>query len=268
MDQVCVTMPTNTRDFMAAASVTQDYLLQLALGSQKGMRPKNYEVTFRMDERFKFFEPCLKVVKDNNPLFDYTGWDELRRGDFDCFMEFDVERAWEATKLSAKHITEAFGILIGSSPSSRYPLQSNKLIKPVENKVKEPCSVSLLQWTDSIYETQKFQKFLADNYPQLNIHLVEVESEDPEIVFDYTKNFDVVVGRSTACGTTYAAAALGKALIEIFPNQKEATLYNNFDLEVYQQVIGTEVSAEVMWTAWESKWPDIERSFTTKLVKP
>lgn len=249
MDRVCFTMPMNTRDFMVAMAVAQDYQLQLALGSEKQFREKNYEVTFRMQERFKYFEPCLRVMKDNIPIFDYSGWDELRRGDFDCFIDFDTERAYEATKLIGNHMTEALGIIIGASPH-KYPQLGALNLTRSENTY----DVCILLWSNK--KAGQFRDFIENNYPQLSIVYANPEETDPEKLMDVNR-FSAVIG--PVCAYTYAAAALGKALIEIFPDQKQATLYGNFDLPIYQQVIGEQVSAEVMWSAWEQKWPEIEK---------
>jgi hypothetical protein len=271
MDRVCVKMPDNFRDFLIAMAVLQDYGVRLAIGAQRKQRDMHYEVTFRMNEKYSYFAPCLQVIKENVPIFDYTGWSEQVRGEFDNFIDFNKDHIRELTYVFPEaHLTEGFGILIGTGALGvitgidipKWPvltqlnLPGQKTISAVYPQVvlehsrldSKKVSVAVLIWDAT--ESQRFFSFLCKNYPDLDIHLSDTP-DDPEILCNYLNNFDIVVGYAGAA--TYLAASLDKAVLEIFPNREEALLYNSMEIKVYQALLGV-VNAEFMMTAWEELW--------------
>src|ERR1039458_10703184 len=116
MDQVLITMPSDLRDFLIATAVVQELQVQMIYQAQKDppLREQNFSITFRLDEKFRYMEPCLQVVKNIVPTFDYSGWNEYTRNEFTNFIEFDVEVAKRIAKANQLHITEAYGIKIGT----------------------------------------------------------------------------------------------------------------------------------------------------------
>lgn len=260
MDRTCISMPDKLWPFLLAMPVVQDYQIQLAVGAQRKARDASYDVTIRMREEFKYFEPVLRVVKENIPIFDYTGWNERQRDDFDCFLEFDFERAKKLSVIPRKHIVDCFGVLLGAGPQKWPDIRALQIKPPGEGDPQG--DVLVMKWDE--VESQKFVHFLDKNYPTLAVSydprdLTAFENE-PQAIFEYMNLFHIVIGPIGS--VTYAAATMKKALIEIFPSAEEGYLYNNSGLPLYKAIVGTEVKAEFMWTVWEEvlvKYQDINR---------
>jgi hypothetical protein len=249
MDRVLFSMPDKLWGFLLAIPVVQDYQIQLAVGAQRGARDKNYEVTIRMKEEFSYFEPILRMMKDNIPIFDYTGWDEIQRDDFDCFIDFDFERAIELARVPRKHIVDSFGMLIGAGPRKWPDIRALRIKPPGEGDPQG--DVLIMKWDD--IESERLEKFILSNYPQLGVSYdardLSKFEEEPQSILEYMNLFHIIIGPVGVM--TYAAATMKKAVIEVFPSMVESYLYNNSGLPLYKAVIGTEIKAEFMWTVWE-----------------
>jgi hypothetical protein len=250
MDAVCITMPKTLYEFLHAMAVIQDYQVQLAVGAQRGQRDANYQITFRMDEKFKYFEKCLRVVHDNIPIYDYSGWNEEQRGEFDCFINFD-DNMFHRAKLLAKviqgHITSGLGTLIGAGPGI-FPV-----LKPLQLCVDEgmETDVLILNWDD--VESEKLYEFISKNYPQLTI-LEDARNLDTYPVEDlvkYINQFKCIIGKYGS--GTYIAGGLKKLVVELFQTTEDGRMYGATGTSNYWAVIGGKHTAEFLWTVWEDK---------------
>jgi len=259
MDRICIKCPDDPRDFMMALAVIQDYGVRLATGAAKDMREPIYEVTYRMNDRFQFLEPCMQIVSNNIPIFDYTGWDGRIRGDFDCFFEFDVTSAKNLVhEFPDSHGTEAFGILLGGGPLGiltgvdipRWPILE-KLYRDEKYPVKP--KVAVIQWDE--IESEKFYNLLQYNLQDKSdlLSLIVNEGDNLEKKLELISNYDIVIGPGSFL--TYSAAAMEKAVIEIYPTREEALWYNSQGLKVYECIMGKCPKAEFVWAkAWEAVW--------------
>lgn len=249
-------MPTDLRDFMVAMAVSQEFSVQHVIGSEdtdtrQAIREKDFSITFRLDEKFKYFESCLQVIKNVAPSYDYSGWDEWARGDFDCFIDFDAELAKKVILPTRGHITEGFGVLTGTYTNaitfSMYP-QKHPILNPLMLKREGPSPQILIY--DLIPEKEKLWQYLMNNYPELEFisitNLAHVNAT-PKDIIEFVNEFDFVIGKASAL--TYAAAALDKGLIEVFSTEDEMTLYNNYGLPFYRATL--DVSAEYLFAIWE-----------------
>lgn len=264
-------MPEDFRDFMIAMGVVQDYSVRLALGAQRKERDALYEVTFRMQERFKYFEPCLQVVRDNVPIFDYTGWNEQARGDFDCYIDFDNQRAKALTYVFNAHATEGLGVLIGCGPLGiitgadipHWPMLGPLGLTKDIDLTKRVC---IINWDNTYEESHKFKAFLNVNYPHLCVNILEGSYEVEQLV-KLILNYDVVLGKAGV--ETYIAACLTKTVIEIYPTKEDAIYYNSMGIPIYQCIVSDHTSAEFMWSVWEKLWDEHQgHLFATKSDVP
>src|SRR6267378_7451483 len=116
MDRIVCQMPGNLHQFLIAMAVMQEFQMQIIVGANQDppTREKDFVVVFRMDEKFKYLEPCLKVVKENTPEYDHTRWTEWSRGEYDCYIDFDFDKAADIVRVNRRHITEGFGVLLGT----------------------------------------------------------------------------------------------------------------------------------------------------------
>lgn len=257
MDTICVTMPEDLHQFMIAMAVAQDYQLQLAVGVQRKEREHSYQFTFRLKEEFRFFENSIRVIKDNMPVFDYSGWNEKQRGEYDCFIDFDFERAKVISKNVGLHITGGFNAIVGSG-SGHWPIM--KYIMP-DIQVDDPSmvvDVLIIPWDEE--EGQKFYGYLKRSHPDLEILIdnrdFKMFEDKPRDLLAYINHFKVVVGRMSAA--TYAAACLKKAVIEIFPTSDDVLFYTNYGLDYYGYCVeNNKVTANTVWSIWGDLWHDL-----------
>lgn len=253
MDRILIQMPSDLHEFMIAMAIVQEFQMQMVVGIQRNHRDPHFTTTFRMDDKFKMFEPCLKVINDHTPEHDYSGWNEYVRGDYDYFIDFDFIKAQELMKYNPRHITEAFGVLIGTFTGAiQYGVwpQKQPILGPLTlKKQNSDFSVLLMNW--DIEVSNKFSGYLRNNYPELTITIIEKESIDPEIVTQCVANYDVIIGKASP--TTYIAASLNKMVIEIFNSDNDYNLYNNTNIEFYEVAVGNP-SAAFLWKLWEDVW--------------
>src|ERR1039458_2069608 len=152
MDSVLITMPKDLHQFLIATAIAQDYSIQLAVGAERKEREIFYNITFRLDEKFKYFEPILRVVHNHVPVFDYSGWDGLQRGEFDCFIDFDFNKAKKLASKVGRHITVGFNALLGTGALG-WPI-----LKPLQLKPVLGPDILIVQWSDG----EKFYNFLLN----------------------------------------------------------------------------------------------------------
>lgn len=262
MDAILVTMPNDTYEFLNTMAVIQDYQVQLAVGHQRGQRD-NYQVTFRIDEKFKYFERCLRVVHDNIPVFDYSGWDEEQRGEYDCFIRFDdnmFRRAKILADVMNSHITMGLNTLIGAG-ASPLPILAALQLKQYTSMVTD---VLILDWDST--ESSKLYNFILTNYPHLEIVLDprDYSQYKVEEVVEYVNHFRCVIGHKGMC--TYLATILKKMVLELFQTNEDGRLYGVSGTPNYWAAIGNKHTAEFLWTQWEEKlYPCLEYLLETKL---
>jgi hypothetical protein len=247
-------MPDNLRDFLLAMAIVQDYSLQAATGAQRNEREKHYLITIRMDEKFKYFEPALRVVKDNIPVVDYSGWNEWQRGEFDCFINFDFQRAEKISSRVGIHITAGLNTLIGTGAGQWPILAALQLEEPEKDLMMD---VLIFPWGDG-EEAQKFYDYLLNNYPELNIIIDGREMEKyeaaPMSFIGYINHAKIVIGEASTA--TYIAAVLKKSVIEFFPSNLQGILYGNSGLDKYRAVVGNNVTANFLFSVWEDLWQE------------
>jgi hypothetical protein len=240
---------------MNALAVVQDYQLQLAVGVQRQQRD-NYQVTFRVDEKFKILEPALRVVKDNVPIIDYSGWDEQQRGEFDCFFSFDDSTFQRAEKIAltiGSNIVHGLNVLVGAGASEFPSLTALQL--NVDSSMR--TNVLIQDWNN--VESEKLYEYIFNNYPQLDMILDprKWEDEPAQDIIDYINHFDCVIG-PMGLGT-YIAGSIKKVVLELFTSNEDGTLHGAAGTPNYFAVVGKHHTAAFLWTVWERNiWPCLE----------
>ncbi len=244
MDKILITMPSNPREFFLAMPVIQDYIFRYVHEVSQNkvdrtFRDPQFHFTFRMDEAFEEFALPLKVAKNIDPDFDYTGWTKKYRSEFQCFIDFNFADAEKIALNTGKHITETLGLMIGSTPR-KWPL-----IPPIS----QDKFVLLLNWdgTPLMEEAVKLQNMMSEEEVDA-VNLKEPIGMDDIKLLDLSK-IKAVIGPASAF--TYLAAAYNRTVIEIFPDKKSYVLYNNQGLANYQPIIGNP-GAETVLSAWNN----------------
>jgi hypothetical protein len=275
MDNILITLPQDFKEFLIAMTVAQELQIQMVYGATKNppAREVEFSVTFRLDQKFKYFEPCLQVVKNIIPVFDYSGWHEYSRGEFMNLISFDFEMAKRIAETNQLHITEAFGAIIGTMLNAltfgMYP-SKQCILEPLllpKRKQEDKIKVLIYEWDLEKTSGFKFKEYVETNYPELDVTSA-IKLTDLKDTIEFVNKFDVVIGMSSR--ETYIAASLEKGLIEIFRDDEECYLYNNDNLKHYARtVINPNPTAEYMWYLWENIWPSLSETIsTTKSQSP
>jgi hypothetical protein len=264
MDSICINMPHSLRDFLLATAIVQSYSLEQAALAQRGEKEKHYLITIRMHEQFKYFDPVLRVVKDNIPVFDYSGWEEWQRGEFDCFINFDFPRAEKIANKVGMHITNGFNTLIGCGAGQWPILAALQLPEPDKDL---QTDILVIPWGDG-KEAEKFYEYMLDNYNELEVIIdnrdMQKFENDPKSYIDYINNFRIVIGQASTA--TYIAATLKKSVIEFFQSNEQGVLYGNSGLDKYRAIVGKNVTANFLFTVWEDLCQE-ERTSIMKTVE-
>jgi hypothetical protein len=238
VDRICVQMPENPREFFFAMPAIQAYIFEYVHDVAGGVRDPEFRFTFRMNDCYEPYELPLKVAANVVPTYDYTGWNEQVRNEYDCFIEFDFEAAKKIALCTGKHITESLGILIGSTPR-KWPLLPQP--RNIEGK-----GILVANWdgTSLMEEAVKVQKGLAPHCSVVNLD-EPISMHDVDLL-----DVDTITGMvGPTSALTYLAAAYRRELVEIFPDEESYLIYNNEGIPRYQAIIGKPTAVEIM-QAW------------------
>lgn len=273
-DRICIQMPDTLREFLLAMAVVQELQVQIIYGATKQppIREPEFYITFRLNEKFKYLEPCLQVVKNIQPVFDYSEWTELTRGDYSCFIDFDFDRAKAICKANKLHITEGFSILVGTLLNAlqfgMYPQKQPILTPLMLPKRVGPKKIAIAEWDLENNSGGKFKRFMENNYPELEVvYLIPIKPMCTlETLFTTVSDYDGYIGCMSE--DTYIAASLDKIVLEIFTTEEDQYLYHNANIPDYMSTVGNP-SAEYMWYMWSTVWENHqERLSDTSSLEP
>lgn len=268
MDNVLIQMPADVKEFLYALTVVQELQIQMVYGSTKepAIREIDFSLTFRLDPKYKYLEPCLQVVSNIKPTFDYSGWNEYSRGEFSNLIHFDFELASHVAETNRLHITEAFGALLGTTLNAlmfgMYPCKQAIYapLKLLKRNTEDKIKVLINEWDLTSLYGHKLKEYIENNYPEVEVTyavLFKDLTADIEPRFTRINKFDLVIGLHS--DDTYIAANLEKGLIEIFKDEEDYDLYNNYGLKFYAVALGNP-DAEYVWCLWENLWGSLRES--------
>jgi hypothetical protein len=237
-DSVLITMPDDPREFFLAMAVSQAYVFEYIHEVHKLSRESQFSFTFRLKDDYADYEAPLKVAKEVTPQYDYTGWTELNRSEFNCFIDFDFDGAKKISRTTGKHITESLGILIGSRP------RKCPIMPPP--RCTEGKGVLILPW-NSRESAIKVQSMIKNSHVDFTTSLYSMK----EILAFDVDTTEAVIGPASVL--TLMAASYNKKVIEIFSDMESYRLYNNGGAtHNYQAIIGAgdQVTVKVIMDTW------------------
>src|SRR5580765_5660782 len=152
-----VRMPINMDYFLPAVAFVHNYVLQLRTQVGIGMKPKVEPIVIELwREDQYFFSPLF-------PRMELTMGDEnrkLSRSEWACVVDLrTVDRALAVAQPVGKHITDAWGIMFGASPS---PLPELGYMVMYGSREKTWDILVEAELTDSF----KLLKYIEMNYPE------------------------------------------------------------------------------------------------------
>jgi hypothetical protein len=168
------------------------------------------------------------------------------RGAFDMVFQFDQDCAYELGKTTERHLAQSFGIMIGAETGSLPDLSD---LEPAfyewEMVVSQPYDLLLLEHEGS----STVLGFVQKNHPNYEVH--EMVADDPGIFGD-VQDADMVVGpRSFA---TYLASALGKRVVELYPDDRYKRWLSKWDNPNYQMIFGKDFPPALVYRTMEQLW--------------
>src|SRR6267154_2171060 len=204
-------MPNTLEMCLATITAIQDFHTWMEKGfanpNEKVPLRREAEITVYCEKELSFLLPSLEkagisrvVAQVDNPM-------SLDLRDFDLAVKFDSERAYDLVKVAEKHVTQAFGIIIGSDPLKVTPDLSNcKFADP-------KYDILVLPFPDQ----KQLVEFLTNNHPELETDYLDAVTDKgvETCAMDVVDKYRMVVGIRS--GLTYLAASLGRAVVEIYP---------------------------------------------------
>ena len=228
--------------FLAAVCALQDYYLWL---DKRGIDPL---VTVHCPvESLEFLVPAIE--KDGKAhvekiVHDIAG---LTLDGFDQAVKFDPALAYKLSLTTEKHVTQIFGIMVGSDPAKVIPDISN-----VVGDFRTDCDIMVLPFPGH----EKVDEFLCNNHPELN---VRVESSEADLDWETALQGKLLVG--VRSGLTYLAAAASLAVVEIYPMDCHRNWISKWSSGRYQMIYGNpgDVQPDLVYRAIEAMWKRIEQ---------
>jgi len=217
-DSILFGMPEDPEMFLAALATVQDYVAQLKKQVKDRRKHGEWFVAVHLVKEFEFFKCCfpeeIVFVDEWNPV----------RGEWDYVYKFDAEVAYDLSLPTQQHVTTCFGILVGADPAMVPDLSA------VEHE------------------------FYTGKEPMLQLLSFEGRDELAEIIDNHHPELgEALCGTSVVVGMrsfeTYVAAALGKTVLELYPNDKHVKWLEKPGN--YQMIVGDHFPVEFVWRALE-----------------
>lgn len=239
VDNILVKMPEPLDCFLAAASVVQDYCVQLYKQVAMRQRPHNFHITVELanDGQLFFWPmfPQMECVMRGEVI-------NLSRSHWSCVMDFtDIARVLKVAEIPKKHITESWGIMFGASPQ---PLPG---LGPLMNYCAEPTVDVLID--ERVPVKDNLVEYLGLNFPQAKVSIKGVEGIRPSSLFSMLADAKMFVGMRS--GATYLACTMQKPTVELYGNDMEASLMSKPHHENYRMFYGARFDAGAVWAIFE-----------------
>ena len=256
-------MPDTLEMFLAAITAIQDFHTWMGKGfanvNEKITLKREAEVTIHCKKELEFLLPAIEkegmskiVAKVSNPM-------SLDLRDFDLAVKFDTERAFNLVKTTEKHVTQAFGIMIGSDPQKATADLSN--CKPIAPTL----DILVLPFPGQM----QLMEFLVNNYPELETDRLDsaTDSSLDNCAMEMISKYRMVVGIRS--GLTYLAASLGKGVVEIYPPDVYRDWLSKWSCPLYQMIYlePEKASAALVYRAVEATWRRLKRSALSHKVQ-
>ena len=239
-------MPDDAEAFLAALAALQDYWKWTA----KRFTRVDIHIYFK-NKLLKFLLPAFSA----DTVTSVTVVDDLFNRDYDHVVEFDGKVAYEMGKVTEKHITQVFGIIVGSEPQKSTPDIT-------------ACLKSNLTHIDILIfpfpAAKQLFEFLMNNHPELQTTFVGTSTPD----WQDAVGAKLVVGLRS--GMTYLAAAAGRGVLEIYPTDVHRNWLSKWSHPLYQMIYANpeQVSATLAYRSVEILWKKVKAFELAKTAKP
>lgn len=243
-------LPQTCEMLLAALCAIQDYYKWLE--KEKRAVTVNAVIGCQNSDLHQFVA-CLNSGKHTAEI----GAPESLEG-FEQAVDFDPEVAYKLSAKTGKHVTQVFGMMLGSDPPKVIPdLSAMKFPEAVED-------ILVLPFTGSA----QVYSFLEVNKPELALYRIDdVEDLSRFVCANTVAGYKMVIG--VRSGLTYLAAALGRAVVEIYPTDRHRNWLSKWSNPFYQMIYGDpgQVMPELVYRAVEVVWKRVEQRERAMMVK-
>src|ERR1017187_7838139 len=186
-------MPDTCEMYLAAVCAIQDYFTWVC---KRGVDP--LVTVYCPNAELDFLIPT--ITKDSSAVVESVrNMTRLTLEGFDQTVKFDPELAYKLSLKTEKHVTQVFGMMIGSDPFKVLP---NIDCITEGDRVQYDILVLPFVGSEAVYD------FLQNNRPEL-----AVNHASGKLGWQVILSPRLVVG--VRSGLTYLAAAAGRAVVEI-----------------------------------------------------
>ena len=248
-EQHFFSMPNTCEMFLAALAAVQDYYKWLSkrkIFSEITLHSPNEKLDFLSPAFERPGEATLKEIRR-----DTVG---LTLDQFDQAVRFDPDLAYRQAVKTEKHVTQIFGMMVGSEPIKAIPD-----ISSITDGITPNRDIVVLPFPGS----EQVYEFIVNNKPEL-----DTECVSPRDVH-YSQAFAgrLVVG--VRSGMTYLAASAGRAVVEIYPTDQHRDWISKWSHPLYQMIYGNpgEVRPELVYRACEVMWKKVDMRTRALAVK-
>jgi hypothetical protein len=245
-------MPSDCEMYLAALTAMQDYLKWL------DKRSIDIEMSLYCTNPLLSFLDAAAQVKGvvslrhvSNPLIDKT------RTDYDQAIQFDPEIAYQMSLNTEKHVTQMFGIALGSEPSEATPIL-DACIKMIPFPGKD---ILILPFPGS----DQLAEFIFNNHPDWFVTSVsESTSGYPSWMNNGQESLDAVCDHQITVGVrsgiTYLAASARRGVVEIYPKDRHRNWLSKWSNPFYHMIYGNagEVHSSLVYRSVETLYKKLQ----------
>ena len=244
-ENILVRMPKGLDYFLAAAAVLQDYCVQLH--KQVGMRQRNANFWFTIevqDDSYLFFWHMF-------PRMEMRVAEEIvdkSRELWDCIIDFtDIERARRIAAVPKKQITEAWGIMIGSSPRALpdlgplLPQNSDQIVDVLID--------------ERVEAGETLQHYFSSNFPEGRVVRRSVEGLRPATLLNLLAESKLFIG--VRGGATYLSVTMKKPTLELYLDDLPLEWMSKPQSDTYRIFYGSKFAVGMLWAVLEEVWDNV-----------
>jgi hypothetical protein len=236
-------MPVTADMFLAALTALQDYHKWVKV---RGIDP--LITVYCPNPELAFLLPALTAANPNvqiEEICHVTTGQSLER--YEQAVNFDPLMAYKIGMIGEKHVTQVFGMMVGSDPMKVLPD-----ISSVVGEIEPQCDIVVFPFPGQ----EVLFDLLYNNMPELNLQ--SCTREDADTRFSALRGKLIIAARS---GVTYLAASANRAVVEIYPQNQHRNWVSKWANPHYQMIYGNpgDVTPELVFRAVQAVWRRVAR---------
>jgi hypothetical protein len=236
MDKLCFIMPKDPEIYLVSLAVLQSYFQERKQREEVAGVITHLVVSVVTDSALQFLLDALPVPCQVLP-FDTV----LMCSDYDLVFAFDAEAAYPLSVATEKHITQTFGLLLGTDPKALPDLSALVEIEQAISGIAEDIDKSLFVFNElSLFTISGIVRAFEEDYPVLKWTATKLwkHRASAHDRFCSVLHAPMVIGERSF--ETMISAALGKTTVEFYPTTIHRRWLSKWSAKSYQMIYGLE----------------------------